>query len=99
MAPLQAGDVEAALVAKGMTRDESHHHMFKKDVAGVTTLVTRTSHSGAQIGDDLAKRMANQCCLQLREFKELVDCSLTESQWDTLVSQRCVGGRNPFFGR
>jgi hypothetical protein len=82
-----------------MVMDENHHHMFRKELNGVTTLVTKTSHSGGEIGDSLAKRMANQCCLQLREFKDLVDCSLSEAGWDALVAQRCAGGQNPFLGR
>lgn len=91
--------VEQALLAKGMERDESHHHMFRKRLEGVTVLVTRTSHGGNEINDALAKRMANQTCLRLREFWQLVDCSLTEDQWDQLVRERCSGGRNSFLGR
>lgn len=91
--------VRAGLLAKGMLPDENHHHMLRKDVEGVTRLVTRVSHGKGEIGDSLAKKMANQCCLQLREFWDLVDCPLTEQDWDGLVEQRCVDGRNPFLGR
>ena len=91
--------VEFALLAKGMERDENHHHMFRKTIEGVTHLVTRTSHGMNEIGDSLAKRMANQCCLQLGEFWDLVDCPLSEAEWDALVRERCVAGRNPFLGR
>lgn len=90
--------VEQALLAKGMQLDESHHHMFRKTLDGVTQLVTRTSHGKSQIDDKLGKRMANQLCLQLREFWNLVECPLTEAEWDNLVRQRCAGGRNPFLG-
>ena len=82
-----------------MVRDENHHHMFRKDVEGVTTLVTRTSHGMAEIGDGLAKLMANQCCLRLREFWQLVDCPLGQSRWDQLIRERCPDGRNPFLRR
>lgn len=41
--------------------------------------------------------MANQCCLQLREFWNLVDCPLSEEEWDALVADRCADGRNPFL--
>jgi hypothetical protein len=63
----------------------------------VTTLVTRISHSGSTIDAGLGKLMANQCCLQLREFWRLVDCDLTTEDWDALVRQRCASGRNPFL--
>ncbi len=82
-----------------MKADESHHHMFRKQVDGVTTLVTRISHSGRVINDGLGKLMANQCALQLREFWDLVECTLSEDEWDRLVRERCANGRNPFLRR
>jgi hypothetical protein len=99
MATRPAGAVADALEAKGMDRDETHHHMYRKTVDGVTRLVTRMSHNSHEINDDLAKRMANQLCLQLGEFWRLVDCPLTEEEWDALVADRCTDGRNPFLGR
>lgn len=86
-------------MAKGMTPYESHHHMLRKEIPGVGPLITRLSHSGGEVGDGLGKRMANQLCLQLREFWDLVDCSLTEEDWGRIAQERCLDGRNPFFVR
>jgi hypothetical protein len=97
MATRTTAVVTQALEAKGMEADESHHHMFRKQVDGVTTLVTRISHNAKEIDDGLAKRMANQCVLQLKEFWNLVDCPLTEEEWDKLVAERCEDGKNPFL--
>jgi len=94
-----AADVERALLDKGMERDENHHHMFRKTVDGVTQLVTRISHGSDEINDSLGKLMGNQLCVQLREFWRLVDCPLTEDEWDRIVRERCVDGRNPFLFR
>jgi hypothetical protein len=94
----KAAAVESALEAKGMARDENHHHMFRKEIDGVTQLVTRVSHSRGEINDHLGKLMGNQCCLQLKEFWELVDCTLTQEDWDALVEKRCRNGKNPFLG-
>jgi len=94
----KAAAVESALEAKGMDRDESHHHMFRKEINGVTQLVTRVSHSGGEINDHLGKLMGSQCCLQLKEFWELVDCTLSQEEWDKLVVKRCKDGKNPFLG-
>jgi hypothetical protein len=94
-----AGDVHDGLVAKGMVPHESHHKMLRMEVNGVTTLVTRISHGSKEINDGLGKLMANQCCLQLREFWNLVDCPLSQEEWVALVRQRCAGGRNPFLSR
>src|SRR5262249_37729817 len=73
--------------------------MYRKTLEGVTHLVTRISHGSGEIDNYLGKLMANQLCLQLAEFWRLVDCALTEDQWDALVRERCAGGRNPFPGR
>jgi hypothetical protein len=97
MATRSGGEIEAALEAKGMERDESHHHMFRKTMAGVTTLVTRVSHSGGDVDDGLAKMMGNQLCLQLKEFWNLIDCPLSEEDWEKIVAERCPDGRNPFL--
>jgi hypothetical protein len=78
---------------------DSHHRMFKKTVDGVTTLVTRISHSSQEIRGDLASLMARQCCLQVAEFWQLVECPLSQEKWDEKVKERCAGGRNPFIGR
>jgi len=91
--------VEQALLSKGMERDENHHHMYRKTIDGVTHLVTRISHGSKEIDDGLAKLMGNQLCLQLREFWRLIECPLSEEEWDDLVRGRCVDGRNPFLGR
>jgi hypothetical protein len=91
--------VERALLVKGMDRDENHHTMFRKTIDGVTHVVTRMSHGAREIDDGLGKLMANQLCLQLREFWALVECPLTEEEWDALIRQRCSGGRNPFLRR
>jgi hypothetical protein len=82
-----------------MERDESHHHMYRKTLDGVTHLVTRISHSGKEIDNHLGKLMASQLCLQLAEFWRLVDCPMSEDEWDQLIRDRCAQGRNPFLGR
>jgi hypothetical protein len=92
-------DVRQALLAKGMEEDESHHHMYRKTIEGVTHLVTRMSHGAKEIDDGLGRLMARQLCLQLAEFWDLVECPLSEGAWDELVRERCVGGRNPFLGQ
>ncbi len=91
--------VETALLAKGMERDEAHHHMYRKTIDGVTHLVTRISHGSKEINDHLGGLMGKQLCLQLREFWSLIECPLTEEEWDDLGTERCVDGRNPLMRR
>jgi hypothetical protein len=94
---VKAAHVAAALVAKGMVMDDNHHHMFRKSVEGVTTLVTRISHNSKEIHDSLARTMARQCALSLKEFQSLVECSLSQEDWDELIIDRCTDGKNPFI--
>jgi hypothetical protein len=91
--------VRQALLSKGMTPDEGDHEFFRKDIPGVNQLVTKISHSGKDIGDAKATRMANQLCLQLREFWRLIDCSISEQDWEAIVRDRCPNGTNPLVRR
>ena len=99
MAQRPAQTVRQALMDKGMEQNQKHHEMYRKTIERVTHLVTRISHNNKPIDDTLGLLMANQCCLRLREFWDLVDCSLTEKDWDAKVKERCSGGRNPFLRR
>ena len=99
MATRSPAQVAQALLDKGMERDEKHHHMFRKTLEGVTHLVTRISHGSKEIDDGLGKLMASQLCLQLQEFWRLVDCPLSEHDWNRIIRERCAQGHNPFLGR
>ena len=84
--PLKRGDVEAALESKGFVRRESDHsHFTYCTERGVQTLVrTKTSHGrrSADIGDRLLSRMAKQCHLSNRQFRNFVDCSLSRHGYE-----------------
>lgn len=95
--PLDAADVRAALVAKGMTADESHHTMFRKLGPRGQPVITRMSHNSKQIGDGLILLMARQCGLQRAEFVRLVECTLSAEKWDELIDERMPDGKNPFI--
>jgi hypothetical protein len=92
-----ADSVSDALVHKGMTPDNEHHVMFTKTVDGVTHLITRISHGARELDDHLLSLMGKQCALYLKEFVRLVDCPLSEEEWDNLVRARCADGHNPFI--
>ena len=81
--------------------DKGHHIIFRKRIEGVTQVMTRISHNSPPIGDSLGLAMANQLCLRLKEFWELVDCPMSEADWDQLIRDRfrSSGGRNPFLRR
>ena len=84
--PLDRRSVESALEGKGFKRVEGDHAFFiYYSLAGKKSPVrTKTSHGSGHkdIGDDLVSRMAKQCKLTAREFRELVDCALTQTRYE-----------------
>ena len=84
--------VESALEAKGFHRRESHHsYFFYHTEEGMKTPVwTKTSHGrgGADIPNNLIGRMAKQCKLRTADFRALVDCSLSQAEYESLLARQ-----------
>jgi hypothetical protein len=99
MSTRKVAKVRRALEAKGMECTDGHHRMFRKQLDGVTVMVARISHGAKEIDDTLGRLMGNQLYLRLNEFWNLVDCPLSEAEWDLLVAERCKGGHNPYLNR
>ena len=82
--------MESALEAKGFRRRESHHSYFVYYTEdGEKTLIrTKTSHGrgGADIPGHLLARMARQCGLRMTDFRALVDCTLSQKGYETLLA-------------
>lgn len=74
------------------------HFVYKKKVDGVTTVATHMSFDRKQIGDHLGGKMAEQCRLRLADFWGLIDCSVSEEDWNAAVRQwltsRTIGPQN-----
>jgi hypothetical protein len=83
-------NVESALEAKGFQRDERHHHYFlyRTQQGLLTDIRTRTSHSGKDIDSYLLNKMAAQCHLGREDFLALVDCTLSQADYETTLSDR-----------
>lgn len=78
----------AALTTKGANSRGSHHVMLTKQIDGVTVAMTRVSHGRKDVPVGVMKAMARQCHLKLAEFVDLVDCPLSESDWNELIIAR-----------
>ena len=83
---LQRRAVERALRNKGFRREDRHHRFFiYYTAAGEKTPVrTKTSHGrgGNDIKDDVVSRMAQQCRITNQQFRQLVDCSLSQDDYE-----------------
>jgi predicted RNA binding protein YcfA (HicA-like mRNA interferase family) len=87
--PLERSDIEEALEKKGFSRSQGDHRFFTYwTIEGVKTSVwTKTSH-GTQyktIGDNLVRDMAKQCGLTSPQFKELINCPLNRSDYESIL--------------
>ena len=83
--------VESALKAKGFRRREGDHSYFiyYTEEGKKTSVQTKTSHGrgGADIPDNLISRMAKQCKLRTSEFRALVDCPLSQAEYEELLTR------------
>lgn len=79
--------VEHALETKGFQRDERHHHYFlyRTQEGKLTDIRTRTSHSGKEIDARLLSRMAQQCQLSRKDFLALVDCTMSQADYESAI--------------
>ena len=84
--PLDRRLVEASLLAKGFHRVDGDHSFFiYYDKNGKKSPVrTKTSHgtSSKQLNDDLVSKMAKQCRLSSKDFRELVNCPLSRDAYE-----------------
>ena len=82
--------VESALEAKGFRRRESHHSYFvyHTEEGKKTPVQTKTSHGkgSADIPNNLVGRMARQCKLRVAHFRALVDCPLSQAEYEALLT-------------
>ncbi len=84
---LSAKTVVAALKRKGFQSSNSHHVTFlylKKD-GTLSSIRTRVSHNSGDINDYLIGEMAKQCKLSKNDFKDFVDCRLSQDGYEKLV--------------
>lgn len=75
----------AALRSKGAEVRHSHHAMVTKRIDGVTVVITRVSHGRKDVPKGVMKAIAKQCHLTLPQFLDLVDCPLSQADWDELI--------------
>ena len=89
--PLRSRTIEAALLAKGFQRHDSKHRhfVFVNSEGEPTEVRTVMSHGrNRDISGWLHSEMARQCRLSRREFDRLVDCSMSQQQYEQLLAER-----------
>lgn len=84
--------VERALKDKGFRTNESHHRYFVyyTEEGTKSPVRTKTSHGkgAADISSSLISDMAKQCKLRTAEFRDLVECSMSQSDFEKLLTSK-----------
>jgi hypothetical protein len=76
--------VEAGLLRKGFVKKEGDHHFFIYYTVGgkKTSVYTKTSHGEREIVDMNLSKMARQVKLTREDFYRLIDCSLSQKEYE-----------------
>ena len=86
---LKVRKVKSGLRRKGFEeRDNDHKYFHYVTIKGVkTTITTRISHksSGKDIDIGLIGKMARQCKLSIKNFVGLIDCNLSQEEYERLL--------------
>lgn len=93
--PLKRRDIESSLKRKGFRRTEGNHSFFiyHSSAGKKSTVRTKTSHgsNSREISDELVSKMAQQCKLPNKDFKELIACPLSRDDYEKkLIEQQLV---------
>lgn len=94
--PLDRLEIRKSLVEKGFKEivkgDHKVYHFHDNGLA--TRARTKMSHGSKYktLGDDLVSCMARQCMLSNREFRELVECTLSLDGYRSILRTRSNPG-------
>ena len=92
-------EIKRGLTSKGFIRSTNDHEYLRFRLDGRTTHIkTKVSHgSGSKdVPIGLLKKMAEQCSLSLREFRDLVECPLSEEEYGRRVKNTLEAKQLPW---
>ena len=86
MAVLKQKKIDTALQSKEFIREEGSKHIkYKYRTTANRLFTTVMSHGGREIYDRNIGNMARQCGIKSQQFEKLVDCSLSQEEYEDLV--------------
>jgi len=92
--PKEKRDVESGLLKKGFQLQEGDHHFYIYHYLDgrKSAIKTKTSHSLKKrtIDDHLLSHMARQCHLVRGKFIELVDCPLSQQDYEAELKKKGI---------
>jgi len=92
--PRSKSKVESALLKKGFQGSERDHHYFIyfTQQGKETAVKTKTSHTKKMkdIPDNILGLMAKQCHLSKQQFLDLIDCPLTQKDYEEILDKKGI---------
>lgn len=92
--PVANRTLRSGLEAKGFVRKNKKHKVLSYVTeSGVrTSVITHYSHGadGKEVADGVISAMARQCHLSSRQFRDLVDCALSQREYESLLLERGI---------
>jgi uncharacterized protein with gpF-like domain len=87
-------EVKSSLERKGFRQKESDHSLFfyYSKAGNKTTVVTKTSHGTKYkvLYEPLIAEMAKQCRLKKDDFLKLIDCPMTQDDYEKKLEGKNV---------
>ena len=83
MAVFKAYEISSALLRKGFKKSEGKHHFYEYVHGNKIVAKTMMSHNDQEIGPGLLTKMYKGCKLPKNKFIGLIDCSLTQQEYET----------------
>jgi len=86
-------NIDSALRKKGFFRDSDGdhvHYYLLRDTGERTSIKTKMSHGilGSTLSADLISKMARQLHLTKDQFLDLIDCTLSEEDYRTILHEQ-----------
>jgi hypothetical protein len=90
MATRKRNDVKSALTRKGFTLEDGDHHYYFFTFNGQQIVRTKVSHGSKykDLADPLLGQMARQCHLSKNRFLELIDCPLSQQDYERILQEQ-----------
>ena len=91
--PRDKADVIAGLKRKGFQDGKSSHHkyyVYKTLDGKISKVFTYVGHSGKDLSDYLLSQMARQCKVKREDFLKLIDCPLSQRQYEALIRENGI---------
>jgi len=85
--PLTSREVKQALLTKGFLEDRQrdHRYYFFHYAGKKSQVYTKISHGAREIDDSLCSMMARQMKLNTSQFRNFVDCCLSEEMYAQIL--------------